>query len=94
MTDDRDRGLRARRTTTDDREQELRALRDRVKELERRNEMLERAVAAEEAKLTPRQRAIVDTRLAERDPARHRCQWQGRGGFRAQPVQGSELTAR
>jgi len=24
----------------------------------------------------------------------HRCQWQGREGFRAQPVQGSELTAR
>jgi len=25
---------------------------------------------------------------------RHRCQWQGREGFRAQAVQGSELTAR
>jgi hypothetical protein len=38
-------------------------------ELKRRNEALERAVAAEEAKLSPRQRAIVDARLAERDPA-------------------------
>src|SRR5215831_15781963 len=36
--------------------------------LERRNEALERAVAAEEAKLSPRQRAIVDGKLAERDP--------------------------
>jgi hypothetical protein len=53
-------------TMADDREQ---ALRDRVIELERRNEALERAEAAEEAKLTPRQRAIVDARLAERDPA-------------------------
>jgi hypothetical protein len=52
----------------DDRD-ELWALHDRVRELERRNEELERAVAAEEAKLTPRQRAIVDARLAERDPA-------------------------
>jgi hypothetical protein len=50
----------------DDQEQ---ALRDGVLELERRNEELERAVAAEEAKLTQHQRAIVDARLAERDPA-------------------------
>jgi hypothetical protein len=50
----------------DDREQ---ALRDRVRELERRNQALEHEVAAEEAKLTPRQRAIVDAHLAERDPA-------------------------
>jgi cell division septum initiation protein DivIVA len=45
----------------DDQEQ---ALRDRVKELERRNEELEREVAEAEAKLTPRQRAIADARLA------------------------------
>jgi hypothetical protein len=36
--------------------------------LERRNEALERAVAEEETKLTPRQRAIVEARLAEHDP--------------------------
>ena len=50
---------------TDYREQELQGLRDRVMEFKRRNEALERAVA----KLSPRQRAIVDARLAERDPA-------------------------
>jgi hypothetical protein len=49
---------------SDDLEQ---ALRDRVRELERRNEELERAVAEAEAKAPPRQRAIVDGRLAERD---------------------------
>jgi hypothetical protein len=53
---------------TDEQKQELLALRDQVMELKRRNEALERAVAAEEAKLTPPQRAIVDARLAERDP--------------------------
>ena len=55
---------------TDDRDQELQALRERVRELERRSEALERAVAAEETKMTPRQRAIVDARLAERDPVK------------------------
>jgi hypothetical protein len=48
----------------DDQEQ---AVRDRLRELERRNEALERAWAEAEAKLTPRQRAILDGRLAERD---------------------------
>jgi chromosome segregation ATPase len=52
----------------DEQEQQINALNDRVRELERRNEALERAVAEEETKLTPRQRAIVEARLAEHDP--------------------------
>jgi hypothetical protein len=53
----------------DDRDQKLQALRERAKELERQIAAREREIAIEEAKLTPRQRAIVDARLAERDPA-------------------------
>ena len=69
MTDSEDQELQALSKLARDRDQQGQALEERVRELERRNEALGRAVAAEEAKLTPHQRAIVDARLAERDPA-------------------------
>jgi hypothetical protein len=52
---------------SDDQDQQIRALRERVAELERQIAAREREIAIEEAKATPRQRAIVDGRLAERD---------------------------
>jgi hypothetical protein len=53
---------------TDIKDQELQALRERAKELERQIAAHEREIAIEEAKLSPRQRALVDARLAERKP--------------------------
>jgi hypothetical protein len=48
--------------------QKLQALRERVKELERQIAARKREIEAELAKLTPRQRAFLEARWAERDP--------------------------
>jgi hypothetical protein len=51
----------------DDQDQRLQALRERARELELRGTVLERELEAELAKLTPRQRAFMEARWAERN---------------------------
>jgi len=53
----------------DDQDQKLQALRERAKELKRQITAREREIEAELAKLTPQQRAVLEARWAERDPA-------------------------
>ena len=73
MTDADDRQLQALRQGAAERKRQIQALLDRKRELERKNEALERELAAFLAKLTPHQRAVAEAELAsdfaERDPA-------------------------
>jgi hypothetical protein len=56
-------------TRSDEQRQQIRALLEQRDELTRQRAALERELAAELAKLTPRQREIIEARWAKRGPA-------------------------